>query len=247
MIKIDINSDLGELSLDWDKQIMPYITSTSIACGGHVGTRQSVHSTLAIARDHHVKVGAHPSYPDTMHFGRKSLDISEQALKDSIKKQVTLLMEEAEKLGMNIGHWKAHGALYNDMMKDPSKAALFLDIVEECSFDGSVFGMPGSALEVETKNRGVVFVKEGFLDRRYLNNNELQPRSEEGAVYQSIAACTQQFLQICKGQIDTVKAGKVPLHLDSLCLHGDSPIAIDLARAIHAICQKEQIQLQAYE
>ena len=246
MQKIDINSDLGELSLDRDKQIMPYITSCSIACGGHIGTKESVNATIAIAKENGVKVGAHPSYPDKDNFGRKSLSISKQSLKDSIEEQVTLILEEAGKLDMKITHWKAHGALYNDLMKDQEMAALFLELMDDLSFKGSVFGMTASALEREASRRGIAFVKEGFLDRRYLKVNRLLARSEEGAVYQNIDDCINQFYQISKGQIDTVENGQVPISLNTLCLHGDSPIAIDLAEAIHHICQKEKIGLHAY-
>ena len=140
---IKINCDLGELPSNNDEAIMPYIHSCSIACGGHAGDAASIRKSILSAAKYDLEIGAHPSYPDREHFGRVSMDISEDLLISSLTEQLTLFLNICEKLEKKCTHIKAHGALYNDMHRDESLFRLFENVLSNLDYQGSIYMKSG--------------------------------------------------------------------------------------------------------
>lgn len=234
MRSVDINCDLGEgqslVDCAQDALLMPYLSRCNIACGGHAGNSLTMQKTLHNAKHHGVLCGAHPGYPDKANFGRSVLPIASARLLDSLLKQITNLYEQASDLKINLSHVKLHGALYNEAEKLPQLA---MDICQmlACNFPKlAVLGLPHGAMQAAAKQHGLAFLREGFMDRAYLANGFLAPRTEKESVYQSNEPCISQVLSMLnRGEVMTLDNQRLPLEVDSICLHGDSPIALALA------------------
>lgn len=233
---IDLNADMGEYSgadsARIEAELMALITSCSIACGGHTGDADTMRQTVQLAKKHSVNIGAHPSYPDREGFGRRSIDIDRAALADSLRKQIENLLEILKTENAAMRHVKPHGALYNDAACDESLAQAVVDAVN-CSSDGAtIVGPPDSALDVAARNAGASFIAEGFVDRLYLANGSLTPRTTPGAVIANVDARASQAVSIATGAEFAAADGALALRAATLCIHSDSPGAVDTARAV---------------
>ena len=173
---IDINCDVGE-GLNNERLLMPYITSCNIACGGHAGDIQTMTIAVALSKKYHVKIGAHPSYPDKENFGRESMQISTDALSKSIIDQIQTLEKVVDDAHLKIHHIKPHGALYNDLAKDLSLANTFLDIIQNYSKKYALYSPFESTIAKEAPLRGFNVIYEGFADRNY--NDDLSSGFKE--------------------------------------------------------------------
>ena len=229
---IDLNCDLGE-GYD-DAAIMPYISSCNIACGGHFGDEQSITECIMLAQAHQVNIGAHPSYPDKVNFGRKSLDIDITELEIALSKQLKDVLKICSAQNVKLNHIKPHGALYNDMAQNYDLAYNVMSTFHELSPQVLFYGMAHSQMELVAADLKIDFVPEAFADRRYLNLNELQSRSEEGAVIQNKEDLLAQLDLILKAQIIDHKLRTHELRAATICLHSDTPQAVKLARLIHS-------------
>lgn len=240
MKKIELNADLGE-GCAGDAQILPFIDAANIACGGHSGDRQSMQQTLLLARRHGVSAGAHPSYPDRQHFGRRALKMDESELQHSLRQQLQQLGEIATAIDYPLRHIKPHGALYNQCAVDSALA----DRVVECfaRFDDRliIVGLAGGELTRIAGTRGLKTQQEGFVDRRYRDDGSLQPRSDTDAVIGDIDAAFRQAQQIvATGQVTSINQRAVPLAIDTLCLHGDGKHAVALAQRLSALLRSSR-------
>jgi UPF0271 protein len=215
---IDINADVGE-GLD-DELLMPYLTSVSIACGGHAGDRESMRQTIALASAHALRLGAHPSYPDRENFGRRAMDIDANALRESLQGQVAALLEVAAGSGARITHVKAHGALYNRAWQHHAVADLVAAAVAHVAPGIAVFCPPGSAQAEAAGNHGLRVVREVFVDRAYDEAGALLSREEPGAVVTEPAHLKAQLVRLASLQCET------------MCVHGDNPAAPALLRQL---------------
>jgi UPF0271 protein len=229
--KIDLNCDLGEGS-PFDAELMPLITSASIACGFHAGGPSTAQDTLRLAREHHVQVGAHPSFPDRENFGRLELERTEKQIFEDCLYQIGALAGLARAAGVTLRYLKPHGALYNmacreDRYGRPVVAAAAL-------FGLALLGLPGSRLQVLSKNRRT-FVAEGFADRRYRPDGTLVPRDQPDAVLHDTAEAVRQAMVL----IETKK-------IRTLCVHGDNPQAVEFARGLRAAFEKAGIAVVAF-
>lgn len=217
MKSIDINCDMGEGTGN-DAALMPYISSCSIACGGHFGNAKTIAATLEDAQAAGVKVGAHPSYPDQLNFGRKSLSISLPDLQDALRKQLDLFFS----LCSHPNHIKPHGALYNDLFHDLEKARAVVAVFSEYAKEIKLFCSPGSQLATAAIENGFQVVFEGFGDRTYTSQRNLVARSQAGAILTHKEAIAQQVLQIVtQHQVNTIDHETIPLAVQTICLHGD--------------------------
>lgn len=217
MKSIDINCDMGEGTGN-DAALMPYISSCSIACGGHFGNAQTIAVTLEDAQSAGVKVGAHPSYPDQLNFGRKSLPISLPHLQDALRQQLDLFFS----LCSYPNHIKPHGALYNDLFHDLEKARAVVAVFNEYAKGIKLFCSPGSQLAIAAAAEGFQVVYEGFGDRSYTGQGNLVARSQAGAVLTHKEAIAHQVLRIVtKKQVNTIDHQTIPLEVQTICLHGD--------------------------
>lgn len=230
---IEFNADVGE-GYD-DAALMPYVSRVSIACGGHAGDTDSMDAALRLARVHSVAVGAHPSYPDRAGFGRRPLAATPAQIRDWVRAQTEALADRAAALGMRLAHVKPHGALYNVAAADAAVARAVARAVADVDAGLLVLGLSGSALVVEAQAAGLRVLNEAFVDRRYDRDGRLVSRETPGAVLDDPAAAAAQALALARGQpLVTAEGGSLRVLADTLCLHGDTPHALRIARAIRA-------------
>lgn len=255
MKSIDLNADLGEAdNADWarnEAEMLRYITSANIACGGHAGTEKSMRHMVRGAKENGVVIGAHPSYPDKAHFGRKSMtlgdDISAEGLKTSLLEQITTLAEIAAEEDMFISYVKPHGALYNDAVKDVEKADLVAEVISIIDPRLIFMGGPNSEMGKAAKRYNLKFIAEGFIDRRYTDDGHLQSRALDGAVIKDQKSRLIQAKKLVTMQSVTTASGKdLPLKVKTLCLHGDSAGAVETARLARREIEAVGVKIRAF-
>ena len=231
---IDLNSDLGE-GAGSDMALMPLITSANIACGGHAGNENTMRTTVELAIRNKVAIGAHPGYPDRERFGRAAMEMPARELIESIRRQVDALAAVASRMGARVTHVKAHGALYNQGERDATIAQTIIFGVQAATggHELVIVAPPGSAMVDEAKAMGMKVAREGFVDRAYEADGTLQSRSVAGSVLTNPADAVRQALSFVKnGGVTAVDGSFLNLAVDTLCLHGDTPGAPDIARAV---------------
>ncbi len=234
---IELNADIGE-GFD-DAGLMPYLARASIACGGHAGDAASMTAALRLAADHGVMVGAHPSYPDRAHFGRLPRAASKEAVSAWVIQQIEALSEPAARLGLRLVHVKPHGALYN-------VAAIDLDVAEAIAaavaeFDPSMLlvGLSGSRLVEAGQAAGLGVLNEAFADRCYQSDGQLVSRETVGALLKDPIMAARQACALARGEpIVTLTGESLRIPADTLCLHSDTPNAVEIAQAIHAVLNR---------
>ncbi|MEO1021649.1 MAG: 5-oxoprolinase subunit PxpA [Bacteroidota bacterium] len=249
MKTIDLNCDLGESygksCSSYDAEIMPWITSCNIACGFHSGDPSTLWNTIQLALTHNVAIGAHPGYPDLQGFGRRVMDLSAQELFTSVLYQVSALKGMVEAAGGKLHHVKPHGALYNRAAEDEKTSRAILEAVHSIHPGLPVYLMPHSVTEHVATSMGVPFLDEGFADRRYTSNYRLQSRKEEGAVLHSEEDVKAQLSLFLKGQVYTAEGESLPIAIQTLCLHSDTPSAVKLAETIHHFFRNHHVEIKS--
>ncbi len=243
MLTIDLNCDVGE-GIGNDSLIMPYISSCSIACGGHFGNRNSILESLILAKKYEVKVGAHPAYPDPKNFGRKSMSLSTHELKQHLKQQLNRFMECCALTKSSIHHIKPHGALYNDMFVDKIPTQVFIELIEEFIPDVYIYCSPSSLLEKECRKVGLKVKLEGFMDRVYNPDATLRSRSLEGAVLNDLDKIEKQLMLMVTQKKVPIRANKtIDLNVQTVCLHGDNPKAVEIIKHVHPLLKTNGIDV----
>lgn len=228
---IDLNCDLGEGD-PYDAELLAIVSSCNIACGGHAGDDASMRSTVAAAAANGVAIGAHPSYPDVEGFGRRTRYLRGEELCLSLIEQITALRTIAEEQGTAVTHVKPHGALYNDVVIDHDLAELVVSAVAEATPGADIVGMSGSELENATANHSLRFIAEAFIDRAYQDDGRLVPRSEAGAVHESLETIVEQAVSLSSSA-------------DTLCIHGDTPGCVAAAKAVRDALEKQGVEIRA--
>lgn len=247
-MKMDLNSDVGEsygiYTLGEDEQLMPHITSANIACGFHGGDPQVMQRTVKLAKEHNVGVGAHPGYPDLPGFGRRVLKMSESEIESMVMYQVGALAAFAHAHGATLRHVKPHGALYNFAAQDLPTAKAIARAVTRLDSELILVGLANSLFVDAAQEYGVTLAREGFIDRAYKSDGTLVPRTESGAVVSSPARAVQVAIQLVRdGTVRTQDGKLLPLQVDTLCIHGDTPHAVDIARAVHEALRAEGVEV----
>ena len=214
---IDINVDVGE-GVGNELEIIPYVSSINIACGGHAGDASSIESVLQIAKKHNVRIGAHPGFEDRVNFGRVPLKISVPELRESLNKQMHLIQNLAVENGVTLSYIKPHGALYHLVCSDEKYARLLLEFLREGM---GLMGLPNSVLESVCREQGIEFIPEGFADRVYEANGNLRKRTLEGSVHSSFDNIMRQVVELCNNKVSVFSNEVVELNVDSICFHGD--------------------------
>jgi UPF0271 protein len=226
-----LNCDCGEGICD-DSAILPHVTAANIACGGHAGDETSMRATLRLCRSLGVSAGAHPSYPDREHFGRRSLAIPLDELAAALRAQIQTLRRLAQEEGVMLTHVKPHGALYNQAATDAALAGLIARVVAEFNQDWALVAPPGSALAQAGQAAGLRVLREGFADRAYEQDGTLRRRDLPGALIADPAQCAAQALAIVlAGEVTAHDGTRLALSADTICIHSDAPGAIE--RAAH--------------
>lgn len=234
---IDINCDLGEgisqQDCDNDALLMPYISSCNIACGGHAGSTFTMKTTLINADNNNLKIGAHPGYPDKKTFGRSSISLTELQLTQTLVAQINSLLDIAEQESIDVQHIKFHGALYNDAENISGLANHLAKIINQFFPSQKVVGLAGGLLEAACIELGLLFLAEGFMDRAYLPNSKLIPRSEKGAVFDDQETSINQAIALATNKaISTNCDLTITPIVDTICLHGDNPLALTLIKEL---------------
>ena len=231
MPTIDLNADLGEGDA-CDDALLRVVSSCNIACGGHAGDARSMQSTVVTALANGVAIGAHPGYPDREGFGRRSGFLRGDELRTSLIEQIGTLDAIAANNGATLTHVKPHGALYNDAVNDRQLADLVVSAVQATLPGAAFVGLPGSELQNAANAAALRFVAEGFADRAYQANGQLVPRSEPGAVHDQLQQILAQAVSLL---------GKV----DTLCVHGDTPGAAEIAKQVRKELEKQGVKIHA--
>ena len=250
MDSIDINSDLGEFrnekQLTNELNILNYISSCSIACGGHVGDVNSIKTIIEACKKHSIAIGPHPSYPDKEGFGRRMIDIESKDLENSIRDQINLFLKVADSLSMPVRHVKLHGRLYNEVSKSEVLSCLFVNLIDSFKYDLSVIGPAESLLGQMLEDKDIPFIPEAFIDRTYKEDLTLVDRSEEGSVLISVEEQINQARSIvCDEKIMSNNNKILNLKAETLCIHGDSPNSLEVAEALTNMLIKEKIKIQS--
>ncbi|MDG2018758.1 MAG: LamB/YcsF family protein [Porticoccaceae bacterium] len=237
-----LNCDLGETSnsdqLRIESQVMPHIDQANIACGFHAGDLQVMDKTLRLAKQYLVAVGAHPSYPDTFNFGRKSMSLSAPDLIACLQYQIRSLAKAASDNDLCVSYVKPHGALYNDMMTNGHlRSAVMAAIVDSqaCSTLMLQATADANIHKKEASAFGLTLYFEAFADRAYQDNGALVPRNQPGAILDKKKMLSQVEQLKQDGSVTTINDHRLSLTADTLCVHGDNPEAILQIRQIQAI------------
>ena len=229
---------------------MPLITSANIACGGHAGNENTMRTTIELAMKNKVAIGAHPGYPDRERFGRVAMDIPARELIESIRRQIDSLVGIASRMGARVTHVKAHGALYNQGERDAMVARNIIFGVQAATggHELVIVASPGSALLQEASGAGMKVAREGFVDRAYEPDGTLQSRSIAGSVLTDPADAVRQALSFVKnGGVTAVDGTFLTLAVDTLCLHGDTPGAPEIARAVRDALSKAKVKVAPFK
>lgn len=240
---IDINCDLGE-GCAHDLELMPWISSASIACGLHAGDARSMRDTVRACLRHGVAIGAHPSFPDREHFGRRELRLHDDDLRALLRYQLGALQAIVEGEGGRLSHVKPHGALYNLSARELSTARLIATTVAAFDAGLQLFGLAGSVSIEAAREAGLVAVAEAFAERRYQADGSLCPRSEPDACIESIEDAVTQARQLLREGTVSARGGqRVPIHADTLCLHGDRDDVVALASTLRRALEADGIRI----
>ncbi len=231
---IDLNFDGGE-GFD-DEAIAPYVTTIHIAAGGHTGDAESIRRALSIAARFHLAIGAHPSYPDREGFGRRRISASVEEIAEFVSSQVALVCLLAREQGQAVTQVKPHGALYHAAASDKDVARAIAQSIQATDAHLVVVGPPDSKLLEQAKALGLATRAEGFVDRRYRNQSGkpvLVPRSDPNALLTDPEAAAEQAVSIARrSEVRTAEGITLPLRVETLCLHGDTPGAASVAQRV---------------
>jgi UPF0271 protein len=250
MKRIDLNCDMGESFGAWrmgaDAEVMPHITSANIACGFHAGDPATIRATVRLAVEHGVAIGAHPSLPDLMGFGRRAMRITPQELYDLVVYQAGAVEAFARAAGARLHHVKCHGALYNMAATDEALSEAMARAVKDLGERVLLYGLAGSRMIACAEKLGVAAVGEGFADRGYADDGTLSPRGSPGALIEDERKSVAQALaMIEQGVVTSLSGRRVRLAIGTLCLHGDQPGAAAFARALRRAFSEKGITVAA--
>lgn len=237
-----LNADLGESYGNWqfdsDADIMPLIDMANIACGGHAGDPLVMHKTISLAAKHQVAIGAHPAYPDIQGFGRRSMRIPPDELSLIIQAQMATLDGMAKCQKQCLRYVKPHGALYNDMMSDKATRTAVLQAVSGFHVKLPLVvqaGPQNALLQDEASKFAVELIFEAFADRLYLDSGLLSPRNQVGAVLNAEDSYEQAKRLIQHNSVISSNGTVMPIHADTICVHGDSPDTLKAAQLIRSL------------
>jgi UPF0271 protein len=243
---IDINCDMGEGS-GADEQLLDAVTSANVACGFHAGDPATMDATVALAVARGVTVGAHVSYPDRSGFGRRHMDVSEQELTGDVLFQIGALEAFCRRHGTAVRYVKAHGALYNDVADDPELAAAYGRAVLAYGGELAVLALAGTPAVPVLGELGLRVVPEAFADRAYTADGRLVSRRRPGSVVTDPERVTERARRMATGRpIESIDGAALTVTAGSLCVHGDTPGSVQLARAVRRALVDDSVEVAAF-
>ena len=250
MKTIDLNCDMGEIpeaiADGTQESLMPSLTSVNIACGGHAGDEQTMRTTIKQAQRWRLSIGAHPGYPDRENFGRVELKMSPQAVADSIYEQVKTFAKIAADMNAPIIHVKPHGALYNQAVRDRGLAEAIADGVARWNKKVVLMGLAGSQMLEVFRKAGFTIAAEAFADRRYEPDGSLRSRKFDDSLLRNPADAARQALRIVEqGSLIASDGSEVFLDAQTICIHGDTPGAPQIASAVASTLRAAGVKMKS--
>ncbi len=250
MLRVDLNCDLGEsfgnYKLGLDEEVIKFISSANVACGFHASDPLVMAKTVKIAKDAGVAVGAHPGFPDLTGFGRRNMNVLPAELKAMVQYQIGALKAFCDSNKIKMQHVKPHGAMYNMAAKDEKLAIAIAEGIAEVDDSLILLGLSGSEMLKAAEKMGLKSKKEVFADRAYEEDGTLVARTKPGSMITDENLAIERVLQmIKKGSVKAVTGKEIPIEADSICVHGDSPKALDFVKKIRAALLSEGIELCA--
>lgn len=251
MMRIDLNADLGEGFGPWamgdDAGMMDIVTSANIACGGHAGDPETMFKALTEARDKGVSVGAHPGFPDLAGFGRRIIPMSPDEIARSCAAQIGALTSVAALVGVPVGYVKPHGALANLAARDRTVADAIVAAVQKIDPSLAMLAISGTEGERAAKAAGAPVYSEIFADRGYLASGQLVPRGQTGDMIHDPDEASNRLISFLEtGHMPVVDGDPIKLEAHSICIHGDSAGALDMARTLHARLSAHGVQIKNF-
>ena len=251
MRAIDLNSDLGESFGAWsmgdDAAILEVVSSANVACGFHAGDPAGILRTLEAAAARDVAVGAHVAYPDLVGFGRRNMDVPAEQLTADVIYQIGALQGLARSAGTTVTYVKPHGALYNTIAGDPVQAAAVIQAILRIDPQLKLVCLANSKLLGWARDAGLTCVSEAFADRAYTAQGTLVSRSRPGAVLHDVELITARMLRLVRdGVIEAEDGSQIELEADSICVHGDSPGAVNIAHALKQRLLEAGVNIRAF-
>ncbi|MFD5426636.1 LamB/YcsF family protein [Streptomyces sp. NPDC127084] len=248
---IDLNADLGEGFGHWrlteDEQLLSVVTSANVACGFHAGDAATMRRVCALAVERGVRIGAQVSYRDLAGFGRRSMDVPADELTAEVAYQIGALQVFARAAGGCVSYVKPHGALYNRVVHDEGQAGAVVGGILLTGERLPVLGLPGSRLHTAAERSGLPVVTEAFADRAYTAEGTLVPRGQEGAVLTDPETVVAQSVAMAgSGVVTSMCGAPVGVRARSLCLHGDTPGAVALARRVREALEASGVRVEAF-
>ncbi|RDI95667.1 LamB/YcsF family protein [Meiothermus sp. QL-1] len=250
-MRIDLNADAGESFGPWrlgqDEELFPLLSSVNVACGFHAGDPLTIRRTLELARKAGIAVGAHPGFPDRVGFGRRELSASPEEVYADVLYQIGALSGFLRAAGMALHHVKPHGALYNRATRDAPTALAIAQAVKDFDPALPLVVLPNTPLEAEARRIGLRTVAEAFPERGYTKDGRLAPRGTPGAwIHDPEMAARRAVAMVLEGWVEAVDGGRVAVQAETLCIHGDNPAAVAIARAVREALLREGVEIQAY-
>ncbi|MFD4641280.1 LamB/YcsF family protein [Lentzea sp. NPDC058436] len=249
---MDLNADLGEGYGHWtlgdDKALLSIVTSANIACGHHAGDPDTMRETCALAASAGVAIGAHVGYLDLPGFGRRFVDVAPDTLTNEVLAQLGTLSTFARAAGTRVSYVKPHGALYNALFRHEAQADAVVDAVRLFDPTLAVLGAPGAVWLKRASVAGLRVWHEAFADRAYTASGALVPRGEPGAVLRDPAEIAARCVQLAtEGWVRSVSGRPVRIQADSICVHGDTPGAVEIARAVRSAMESAGVAVGRVE
>ena len=243
---VDLNSDMGEsfgpYTLGQDEALLDWVSSANVACGFHAGDPRTIGETVALAREKEVAIGAHPSFPDLVGFGRRDMVMTPDEVSTDLLYQLGALEAFCRTAGVPLRHVKPHGALYNRIAVDGGLARAVAQTVALYRREMIIVGLPNSAIERAAAGAGVPFAREVFADRAYNADGTLVSRRIAGAMITDPTQVARRAVRMAlRGKVATITGGEIDLRADTICIHGDTPGAVELARTVRGALEANGI------
>lgn len=247
MIKVDLNCDIGESFGNYklnDEQILPHITSANIACGFHAGDPFILYETVRLAKKYKISVGAHPSFPDLLGFGRREMKFTEDEVYQLVLYQIGAIYSVCKAQNVELHHVKPHGALYNMAAKDSMLARAISKAIKAFDSNLILYGLANSKMKDAASECNIPFASEVFADRTYNDDGSLVSRNNSNAVFENTQDAINQAIKIVTTQsVKTITGKTIPIQADTICLHSDSQIAVRLASELNSEFKKRNVHI----
>ena len=244
--RIDFNCDMGESygmhKMGFDEEVIKYVTSANVACGFHAGDPMWMRHTVNLAEEHGVAIGAHPSFPDLNGFGRRDMALTPEEAKNDVVYQIGAL--QAFTKSKRLQHVKPHGAMYNRAVNDTGLATAICEAVIEVDPDMVLVALAGSAWVAVAEDLGLTVAREIFADRALNADGTLVSRSKPGSVIHDVNEVVERsFRMVTESKATAITGEEIDVEADSLCLHGDTPGAVEMAKALKQALESEGVEV----